>query len=216
MTRLVLDGKGSLAMIRLLCKGSQMRTPAFRYRPSIEEYLQQEVGSRVRREYVAGEIFAMAGGTPQHNAISLNIAAALVTHLGEGPSQPYMSDVKLRFKINSDEYVYYPDVFVDCEGPVENCFRSPRLIVEVLSPSTEYIDRHEKVVNYLSIPTLQEFVMVAQDPYEVTLQRRSDDWRSIVFTQPEEVVEFRSVELSLSVAAIYRRVAIPVHPGSQQ
>jgi Uma2 family endonuclease len=193
-----------------------MTTPAFKYRLSVEEYLQQEVGSRVRREYVAGEIFAMTGGTPQHNTISLNIATALVNHLGEGPCQPYMADVKLRFKINADEYVYYPDVFVDCEGPVESYFRSPRLIVEVLSPSTEYVDRREKAVNYHFIRTLEEFVMVAQDPYEVTLQRRSDDWRSTVFTQPEEVLQLRSVGLSLSVAAIYRRVAIPVRPGGQQ
>lgn len=106
-------------------------------------------------------------------------------------------------------------MFVDCEGPVENYFCSPRLIVEVLSPSTEYVDRREKAVNYRSILTLEEFVMVAQDPHEATLQRRSDDWRSIVFTQPEEVVELRSVGLSLSVAAIYGRVAIPVRPDSQ-
>lgn len=182
--------------------------PASQYLPSVEEYLQQEAGSRLRHEYLAGEVFAMTGASPRHNRIAGRLYVAFANHLGSGPCQPYMSDVKVRFKINSDEYLYYPDVMVACdrEGEREHYLRNPKLIVEILSPSTEEIDRREKAIHYRSILSLEEYALVAQDDREVTLQRRSDHWKSTVYTAPEHVVEFRSIGLSLPIAKIYEGV----------
>jgi len=91
----------------------------------------------------------------------------------------------VRLKIKMDEFFYYPDVVVACgsEG-VENYFlRNPKVIAEVLSPSTEGTDRREKFMNYRRIPTLEEYILIAQDTPEVTIHRRSTEWKPTVLTR---------------------------------
>lgn len=181
-----------------------MNRPALRYLPSIEEYLQLETVSPVRHEYLAGQIFATTGGTRRHNRLAGRLYNAIDDHLGAGPCEPYIGDVKVRFRINTDEYVYYPDVMVNCEPEEsEQYVLHPRLIIEVLSPSTESTDRREKALLYRAIPTLEEYAIVAQDEPQVTLQRRSEQWRPMVYSAPEDIVEFRSIGLSMPLAKIY-------------
>lgn len=184
---------------------------------SVEEYLKYEAESPVRHEYVAGDIFAMAGTSLKHNRIALRLSTELSNRLWGGPCQTYMSDAKVRLKINTDEYFYYPDVTVGCnrEDEEKHYLRHPKLIIEVLSPSTEAIDRREKAAHYRCIPTLEEYVLVAQDISEVTISRRSENWRSFVATSEDERVDFRSVGVSLTIAEIYDSERKKEHPATQ-
>lgn len=172
---------------------------------SVEDYLRHEAEGVVRHEYIGGRVHAMAGTTLRHNIIALNLVTAFRAHVRGGPCQAFMNDVKVRLAVNREDIFYYPDVMVAC-GPVhleEHYLRDPTLIVEVLSPSTESIDRREKLLNYPLIPTLQEYVLVAQETREITLHRREELWRPVVLTAPAAPVEFRSIKMTVPLAQIY-------------
>ena len=150
----------------------------------------------------------MAGASEQHNLISGNIHAAFHGHLRGGPCRAYIADFKVRLEINREDIFYYPDVMVSCvrDGLEKYYLRNARLLVEVLSDSTEVIDRREKLINYPQIPTLEEYVLVAQDKPEVTLLHRSEGWKPVVVSSLEGAVEFRSIKLSMTLTEIYERV----------
>jgi Uma2 family endonuclease len=169
---------------------------------SIEEYLKFEEDTPIRHEYVAGEIFAMSGGTLEHELIAGNVFAALHAHLRGSPCSSFMNNFKLHL---------YPDVMVACgpQADIRFC-TSPRLIVEVLSPSTERTDRREKASNYRQIPALEEYVLIAQRVAEVTIYRRSEHWAPLILSSLEETAELRSIELLLPLKQIYEGAL--VHP----
>ena len=179
------------------------------YKPLDEgEYLALEARSPVRHEYIAGEIFAMTGASIRHNIIALNIATALRTHLRGTPCRALMEGVKLYLK--KERSYFYPDVMVTCEPRLleldaqVQVVDSPVLIVEVLSPSTEGIDRREKLRAYRTLPSLKEYAMVSQDECRVELHRRRGDigWDIITF-EPGDMIELASVELALPIAEVY-------------
>jgi Uma2 family endonuclease len=89
------------------------------------------------------------------------------------------------------------------EGLEKYFLRNPKVIIEVLSPSTEGTDRREKFMNYRRIPTLEEYILIAQDTPEVTIYRRSTDWKPTILTTLEAVGEIQSIDLSLPVAQVY-------------
>jgi Uma2 family endonuclease len=172
---------------------------------SVEDYLDFESGASTRHEYIAGEIFAMAGVCEAHNLIVGNVFRAFADRLHGGPCKTCFSDFKVRLKINMDEIFYYPDVMVACgrDGMEKYFLRNPKVIVEVLSPSTEGTDRREKLIHYRRIPTLEEYILIAQETPEVTIHRRSTDWKPTVLTALEAVGEIQSIELSLPLAQVY-------------
>jgi Uma2 family endonuclease len=172
---------------------------------SVVDYLAFEESSAVRHEFVAGEIHAMGGASRAHNRLSLNLATAFQAKLRGGPCEVFMNDFKVRLEVAREEFFYYPDVVVSCHPrDIEKYFlRSPTLVVEVLSPSTETIDRREKHTHYRQAPTLEEYILVAQERREVTVFRRASGWQGEVFTGPEASVEFRSVKHAMTVAEIY-------------
>ena len=175
---------------------------------SVEDYLAGEEISPVRYEYVYGEVYAMAGASDRHNLINGNIYVALSIHLRDSDCQPFFTDIKVR--INPDVY-YYPDILVSCEKMPENPYfrNKPILIVEVLSPSTQEIDRREKLLFYQQMPSVQEYVVVEQQEMLVEIHRRQPDgrWITYYFNQDaDEEVEFQSVELTMTLGEIYRRV----------
>lgn len=174
----------------------------------VADYLDFEEKDGVRHEYIGGEIHAMGGASESHNTIALNVATALRTRLRGGPCRVYMADFKVRLEVSHAEIFYYPDVVVSCHptGIERQFLRLPTLIVEVLSPSTENIDRREKKLNYRESPTLEEYVLVAQDRREVTVFRRATGWQGETFTAPDAVVEFHSVKQAMTVAGIYEDV----------
>lgn len=184
---------------------SQRKTKAY---VSVEEYLSGERESPVRHEYVGGEVYALAGASDRHNRIALNIASRLNEHVGE-PCETFMSDMKIKV---APEVFYYPDVVVTCDAEgADAYFRAePRLIVEVNSPSTERIDRHEKMATYKAVSSLQEYVLVSQDEMRAEIYRRTgSEWKASVFTDAEDKLEFASVALPLSLAEIYRNARLP-------
>lgn len=175
---------------------------------SVEEYLEFEHSSDVRHEYVAGKIYAMAGVSESHVKILGNLYAAFHTHLRGGPCRAYFVDFKLSLKADHDDLFYYPDLMVKCgrEGIETYHLQQPKLVIEVLSPSTERIDRREKALSYRQIATLEEYVLVAQDRPCVEFQRRAENWRPVLATSLDSVAAFRSIGLSLPLREIYEDV----------
>ncbi len=175
---------------------------------TVEEYLLHEANGTVRHEYIGGRIHAMAGTSEAHNLIAGNVFAAVHAHLRGGPCKAYMADFKVRLEIHREDIFYYPDVMVACQrvGVEQYYLRYPTLLVEVLSPSTENIDRREKLLNYPQISTVEEYALVAQDPREITIHRRAEGWIPRLVTAPDALVEFRSIKLSLPFARIYEGV----------
>lgn len=185
-----------------------MDTAALPLLLSIEDYLRHEADGTIRHEYIGGRIHAMAGTSETHNLISGNIFASFHAHLRGGPCKAYMADFKVRLEINREDIFYYPDVMVACQrvGVEQYYLRYPTLLVEVLSPSTENIDRREKLLNYPQISTVEEYVLIAQATREVTIHRRAEDWAPRLLTAPDALADFRSIKFSLPLARIYEGV----------
>jgi len=184
-----------------------MGLPKLKTKTSVEEYLEGERISPVKHEYVEGEVYAMAGTSDNHARIAGNVFVALSVHLRNSPCEPFSSEIKVR--VTSKVY-YYPDVLVSCEQNPENPYfrNQPILIVEVTSPSTEHIDRREKLLFYLQMPSVQEYVVVDQKKMNVEVHRRQPDgrWITYYFNEIGETVEFASVKLKMELTEIYRRV----------
>ncbi len=174
---------------------------------TVAEYLASELSAQVRHEYVAGQVFAMAGGNLRHNRIALNLASALLSGLKGKPCQVFMSDVKLHVA-RLDAY-YYPDVMVSCSDVAKiadenQAVNDAVLVVEVLSPNTEAIDRREKLMAYRRLPGLLEYALVSQDVQQVEIYRRQGDINWLYLTyEPGDSVEFTSINLRLSLAELY-------------
>ena len=184
---------------------------------SIDEYLAGEEISQIKHEYLDGVGYAMVETSDRHNRIAGNIFNALHIHLADNPCEPFMESMKVRV---DPKTCYYLDVLVACEGAEANPYyrNEPRVIVEVTSPSTERIDRIEKLSAYKQISSLQEYLIVSQETVRIDLYRRLPDqsWQCELFTQPSEELHLESVNLTLSVAHIYRRGTFPPpQPRSQ-
>ena len=175
----------------------------------VEEYLRLERRSEIRHEYVAGDVFAMSAPSLRHEAIVMNLGRELSAHLRGGPCQAFVSNVKVHIQRAQNQFFYYPDAVVVC-GPLDmgkHLIDNPRLIVEVLSPSTESTDRREKAQNYRSIASLEEYVLVSQYEPLITVQRRAENWLSRQISGLNTAAEFRSVALSVPLSSIYEGVA---------
>ncbi|MEQ1592258.1 MAG: Uma2 family endonuclease [Thiobacillaceae bacterium] len=142
------------------------------------DYLDGEGASPIRHEYVAGEVFAMAGGSKAHNIISLNVAVLLRAALHGSGCQTFIADMHVRIAVQSS--YYYPDVVVTCapddlkSDASKTHIEFPSLIVEVLSPATEAIDRREKMLAYRHIASLSEYVLIDQERRWVEVYRRAE------------------------------------------
>lgn len=175
---------------------------------TVEEYLAAEELSEVRHEYLGGLVYAMAGETRGHNRIAYNLAKAIDRHLAGGPCQMYTSGVRVNFAMRSDDYFYYPDLIVTCDkrDTHPQFILYPKLLIEVLSPSTERVDRREKLFAYINIESLEEYVLVGQEPKEVTVFRRVQGWQSEKIFDANGSVSLASLQMSLPLAAIYEGV----------
>lgn len=188
---------------------------------TVEEYLEIDRRSPVKCEYYQGEIFAMAGASPDHNVIAANVIGELRNRLKGGPCVPYAGD--LRVKVDRTELYAYPDATVICGQPNYDeedriTVLNPTLVVEVLSDSTEKYDRGTKRRHYAEIESLKEYLIIDQHEAKVELHIRQPDGsltRSD-FVGLEAVVPLASVKCELPLAEIYYNVVIYQpgrHPG---
>jgi Uma2 family endonuclease len=186
-----------------LFSGENMSVPRPKStRLSAEDYLEMELNSPIKHEYVAGEIFAMTGTSDSHNLIAGNLYIIFREHLRGTPCRVFMSDLKL--KVDTADAYFYPDLMVTCETAPDSLFREqPKLIVEVLSDSTAKYDQDGKRRMYQSIESLQEYVLVAQSFMDVRVFRRAaNGWEMAIYTDGA-TIPFRSLELEIAIERIY-------------
>src|SRR5712691_3879818 len=177
---------------------------------SVEDYLRAERHSEVRHEYIGGALYAMAGASDPHIAISMNLAFGLRNHLKGGPCRVQIFEGKVRLCVGGEDIFYYPDVMVVCDPHDKDPYfkHYPRVLIEVLSESTEAIDRREKFLNYRQIETLEEYVLVAQDKVEVTVFRRSRHWQPEILEKLDQVLRLESLKFTLPLNLIYEGVEL--------
>ena len=177
---------------------------------SPEEYLSLEQQSTIRHEYRRGLVYAMAGGTDNHDRIAFNTLKAIDEHFGNDSSCRFHSgNVKVSYQ---DELYYYPDAFVTCDPRDRTdryIKRYPKLIIEVLSSSTENFDRGEKFDDYQQIESLEEYVLISQGCQRVECRRRTDksNWKTVVYNTGD-VVLLQSIGLKIAIAELYRGLDI--------
>ena len=170
------------------------------------QYLEAVAVSELRLEYHDGEIFAMAGGTPEHGMLAAGLIALISRQL-PGPCRIMTSDVKLR--VLATGLATFPDLSVVCgelaRAPDDpNCISNPVLLAEILSPSTADYDRGEKLSHYKQVPSLQAVLLVAHDARRVTtLVRATGRW---IMTEhhDNDVIVLAQPALTLPVHDIYR------------
>ena len=172
---------------------------------SPEEYLEWENRQPTRNEYVDGRIHAMTGGSRRHNVICGNLYVALRAATRGGPCRVFVNDIKLR--VEAANAYYYPDLILTCAATDSDRYvvKEPRLVVEVLSPSTEPIDRREKLSAYRKLASLREYVLVSQEAREVTVFRREppgDRW-SAETIEGQGSLRLESVPLAVTLDEIY-------------
>lgn len=187
-----------------------MSIPAQRYMTS-PEYLEWERCQENKHEYLNGDIVAMTGASRKHNLITANLLAGLHLQLRNKPCEIYSSD--MRVKISSTGLYTYPDIVVaggepQFEDAILDTLLNPIVIVEVLSHSTENYDRGKKFSHYRSLLSLQEYLLVAQDQFQVEHYIRQPDeaWLLREYKQPEDQLRFTVLNCKLSLTEIYEKV----------
>lgn len=188
-----------------------MVASARRHRYTLTDYLAVEEMSQVRHEFLEGEIFAMAGGTPEHAALAAAVVVLLGNALRGGACRPYSSDLRLRVPVTG--LATYPDAAVICGDPERDPtspthVTNPTVIVEVLSSSTEEYDRGEKREHYARLDSLREYVLVSQSARRVEVYSRDGaDWRHRVHAAGE-TVELPAIDARLDVDELYEMAGL--------
>ena len=179
-----------------------------------EQYLALERAADYKSEFVGGFIYAMAGATLEHVAITANVVIALGSQLRGTPCRAFSAD--LRVRVAPTGMYTYPDVLVLCGEPEfhdgrRDTVTNPTLIVEVLSPSTEAYDRGDKFAHYRTVETLREYVLVSQDRRRVERYLRQSDgeeWRYRAVEGVEAELPLESVNAVLRLFDVYDRIEI--------
>jgi Uma2 family endonuclease len=181
------------------------------------EYLARERAAAFKSEFYAGETFAMAGASYEHTRIADNLVRLLGVALDGGPCFVLSRD--MRVKVSATGLYTYPDVLVVCGRPEleddqGDVLLNPRVIIEVLSESTERYDRTTKFDHYRRIPSLQEYVLVAQDVARIERFVRQPDgpWAHEAFTDPAGTFALATVPASVRLADVYRGATLPAPP----
>lgn len=174
------------------------------------EYLAMERRAEYKSEYINGQIFAMAGASRAHNLITWNIARELGSQLKNRPCEAYVAG--MRVKVDATGLYTYPDAVVVCgdirlEDTHNDTLLNPTVIVEVLSPSTESYDRGEKFAHYRRLPSLREYLLVAQDRMRVEHYLRGDEhWILTELNEPEALLELPTIDCGVLLKDIYDKV----------
>jgi len=187
-----------------------MSNTAERLNMRIDEYLQAEERSPIKHEYIAGEIFAMAGAHEVHVTIAGNVFSLLRSHVRGSPCRVFISDMKVR--VDTANSFFYPDVFVTCDSrDVGEMLmkRHPNLIIEVLSKSTAVYDYSAKFSYYQQLESLQEYVLIKPERMAIDVFRRDaeNQWALYSFTAGDKVI-LTSVDFHCAIADLYEDVRL--------
>jgi Uma2 family endonuclease len=168
-----------------------------------EEYLQGELASAVKHELIDGCVYAMAGASANHERIAGNIYSEFRNHLKGSPCEPFGSDMKVKVGSN----FFYPDVSVACHFDESKPYftDTPVIIVEVLSKATRKMDESLKLLEYINLPSLQEYVLIEQDYVDIQVIRRCESWLPRHYFLGDDIT-FEAIGLTLPVEDIYARV----------
>ncbi len=197
----------------MLDSAAVMSASAHRTHYTLAEYLAFEASSNVKHEYLDGQIYAMAGGSPQHAALAAAVIGLLFAQVRTGRCRVLDGDLRLR--VPATGLLTYPDVTVVC-GPRDidvedrHAVTNPTLLVEVPSRGTEEYDRGEKFEHYKRIPSLRQYVLVSHGEQRVDVWTRSDagDW-TLRSTTPGSAADLASVGAKLDVRELYESAAEP-------
>ncbi len=173
---------------------------------SVEAYLAGELTALIKHEYVDGIVYAMAGATNRHNTIAVNIVSALHMKLRGNPCRPFNSDTKIHIRSATQTRFYYPDALVTCRpNPDNDSYQDhPNLIIEVLSEGTRRIDEGEKKDAYLSLPSMEAYLLVGTTEPSVVVYRRTDrGFVREVIEDPAGVIPLPFLGTELTLAEIY-------------
>jgi len=178
---------------------------------SPQEYLELEVNSEIRHEYINGLIIPMTGGTPNHNQLALNFSGTLNYLLKRQPYQVFVTDQRLW--IPSRKIHTYPDIMV-VKNPLEyeqgrkDTLVNPVMIAEVLSKSTKGYDRDEKFAAYRTIPSLQEYILIDQYTMHIEQYFKTDNnqWIFSEFTDGNINLNLASISCQMTLSDIYDKV----------
>jgi Uma2 family endonuclease len=180
---------------------------------TVEEYLEAEETALDRHEYLDGEVFAMAGASPRHGQIAVNILLEIGLQLRGSPCR--VRNVDTRVATSSSGLYSYADVVVTCKPEKfdGDTLLNPVIIIEVLSPSTGDYDRGAKFERYRQISSFREYLIVAQDRVYVEHHLRTGApgewvWTMREFTAPDDVIAFRAADIQLPCSAIYADVEL--------
>ncbi|MCG6942119.1 MAG: Uma2 family endonuclease [Thiohalocapsa sp.] len=182
---------------------------------SFDDWLAAErAATDARSEFVDGEIFAMTGGTEEHNLISVNVSAELRAQFKRRPCYVYAGDMKVR--VDTDNVGAYPDIMAVCgertfHDQRRDIITNPTLIIEILSDSTEAYDRGDKFAHYRQLPSLKTYVLISQHRVAAELYVRQDDGRWLLSTYDSlaDTVPLESVDASLALAEVYDKLELP-------
>ncbi|MCC6615097.1 MAG: Uma2 family endonuclease [Anaerolineae bacterium] len=176
----------------------------------LDHYLAKERRANEKHEYFDGLVYMMAGASERHVKIVSNIVRALGNQLADRPCSTYSTDLRVK---TPSGLVAYPDVMVVCGQPElyddkGDVLLNPSVIVEVLSPSTEAYDRTMKFEHYQSIPTLQEYILIAQDQRAIEQYTRGDDgrWHWVEEQDVQEPITLTSIGCTLALTDVYAKV----------
>ncbi|MBI3951332.1 MAG: Uma2 family endonuclease [Acidobacteria bacterium] len=203
-----------------------MSLPQSSLRYTVEEYLALERESEERHEYLDGEIYAMAGESPDHGAICTNIGGQLYAQLRGTPCQVFSKDMKVRSgpepnPLRPPRGLYsYPDLLVVCgemkfHDEHRDVLLNPTVIIEVLSPTTEVFDRGEKWLRYQTwLPSLTDYLLVSQSKPMIEHYLRQPDgaWLYSLVNGLEGSVSLVSIGCTLWLADVYDRIGFPAEP----
>ena len=181
---------------------------------SVDDWRELERASHdIKHEYIDGRVYAMSGGSLAHSRIALNVCSALENALAAAgkPCFVYNSDAVAR--LSSRRYTY-PDASVTCDErdqptPDKTEVQTPRLIIEVLSASTEAYDRGEKFGYYRSCPHVQEYVLIATKYQTIEVYRRTSPRWTYDAYGPGDEIELASLDIRLPLATLYRNAGVP-------
>ncbi|MDA1231637.1 MAG: Uma2 family endonuclease [Planctomycetota bacterium] len=178
---------------------------------SVDDYLEGELVSQVKHEYVAGAVFAMVGAKVAHNMIAVNALLAFGNHLKGQACRPFNSDMKIRIQMANHVRFYYPDVSVICKSnDLDESFQDqPVVIVEVLSDSTRRLDDGEKKDAYFTIPSLNHYILLEQDSIVAVVYQRVDQrFERQEFTNLDDVIVVECLGLSVPLRDLYEGVLV--------